>query len=118
MGKMSGEPRLTTRRRACYRANEPRESIDMYQDLREFIEQVDQLGALRRIEGADANFEIGGITEVAAGRPDGPALLFAGIKGFARGFLIFSNAVTNPQRAALAPGIDPAVPPLDAPKAW
>src|SRR5258708_7283141 len=48
--------------------------FSMYQDLREFIGQVDKLGALRRIEGADANFEIGGITEVAAGRPDGPAL--------------------------------------------
>jgi hypothetical protein len=46
----------------------------MYKDLREFIEQVDALHALRRIEGADAKFEIGGITEVAAGRPDGPAL--------------------------------------------
>ena len=90
----------------------------MYQDLREFIEQVDKLGALRRIEGADADFEIGGITEVAAGRPDGPALLFDAIKGFARGFRIFSNAVTNPRRAALALGIDPALRPLDALKAW
>jgi len=90
----------------------------MYQDLREFIEQVDKLGALRRIEGADADFEIGGITEVAAGRADGPALLFDGIKGFPRGFRIFSNAVTNPQRAALALGLDPALRPLDALKAW
>jgi len=90
----------------------------MYQDLREFIELVDKLQALRRIEGADANFEIGGITEVAAGRPECPALLFDGITGFARGFRIFSNAVTNPQRAALALGIDPGLKPLDALKAW
>src|SRR5215471_251937 len=90
----------------------------MYQDLREFIELVDKLGALRRIEGAAADFEIGGITELAAGRPDGPALLFDGIKGFPRGFRIFSNAVTNPQRAALALGIDPTLRPLDALKAW
>src|SRR5882757_10044957 len=90
----------------------------MYQDLREFIELVDKLQALRRIEGADANFEIGGITEVAAGRPDCPALLFDGIKGFARGMRVFTNATTNPQRAALALGIDPALRPLDALKAW
>src|SRR5215471_14822236 len=90
----------------------------MYQDLREFIELVDKLGALRRIEGAAADFEIGGITELAAGRPDGPALLFDGIKGFPRGFRIFSNAVTNPQRAALALGIAPPLRPLDALKAW
>ena len=90
----------------------------MYKDLREFIELVDKLQALRRIEGADVNFEIGGITEVAAGQPDCPALLFDGIKGFARGFRIFTNAVSNPQRAALALGIDPALRPLDALKAW
>src|SRR5262252_4095995 len=90
----------------------------MYKDLREFIELVDKLGALRRIEGADPRFEIGAITEVAAGRSDGPALLFDSIKGFPRGFRIFTNAVTSPQRAALALGLDPALRPLDALKAW
>jgi UbiD family decarboxylase len=90
----------------------------MYRDLREFIALVDNLKALRRIEGADANFEIGGITEVAAGAPDGPALLFDAIKGFPRGFRIFTNAVTHSRRAALALGIDPALRPLDALQAW
>jgi 4-hydroxy-3-polyprenylbenzoate decarboxylase len=90
----------------------------MYKDLREFIERVDALHALRRIEGADPRFEVGGITEVAAGRPDCPALLFDAIKGFPRGFRVFTNAATSPQRAALALGIDPALRPLDALKAW
>src|SRR6266852_4688398 len=89
-----------------------------YKDLREFISQVDELKALRRIDGADPRFEIGGITEVAAGRPDCPALLFDAIKGFPRGFRVFTNAATSPQRAALALGIDPALRPLDALKAW
>ena len=90
----------------------------MYTDLREFIGLVDKLGALRRIEGADPRFEIGGITEVAAGRAECPALLFDGIKGHARGFRIFTNATTNVQRAALALGLDPSLRPLDALKAW
>src|SRR6266566_7711273 len=90
----------------------------MYKDLREFIALVDKLGALRRIEGADPRFEIGAVTEVAAGRSDAPALLFDAIKGFPRGFRIFTNATTSPQRAALALGIDPALRPLDALKAW
>jgi 4-hydroxy-3-polyprenylbenzoate decarboxylase len=90
----------------------------MYRDLREFIALVDNLQALRRIEGADPRFEIGGITEVAAGMPDCPALLFDGITGFPRGFRVFSNAVTNPQRAALALGLDPSLRPLDVLKAW
>src|SRR5262250_778516 len=90
----------------------------MYKDLREFIERVDALGALRRIEGADPRHEIGGITEVAAGKADCPALLFDAIKGFPRGYRIFTNATVSPQRAALALGIDPALRPLDALKAW
>ena len=55
-------------------------------DLRGFIEQVDELGGLRRIDGANQKYEIGGITEVAAGLPECPALLFDNIKGFARAF--------------------------------
>jgi hypothetical protein len=89
----------------------------MYKDLRDFVESVEQLGALRRIDRADPQFEIGAITEVAAGRPGGPALLFDDIKGFPRGFRILSNAVTNPPRAALALGLDPSMRPLDALKA-
>ena len=76
-----------------------------YKDLREFISQVDGLGVLRRVSGADPHFEIGAITEVAAGMPECPALLFDDIKGFARGFRVFSNATTTPQRAALALGL-------------
>jgi 4-hydroxy-3-polyprenylbenzoate decarboxylase len=90
----------------------------MYKDLREFIELVDALGALRRIDGADSQFEIGGITEVAAGLPECPALLFDHIKGHGGGFRVFSNATTNVQRAALALGLDPTLRPLDALKAW
>jgi UbiD family decarboxylase len=89
-----------------------------YKDLREFIAQVDGLRALRRVNGADPRFEIGGITEVAAGLPECPALLFDDIKGHARGFRVFTNATSNAQRAALALGIDPSLKPLDALKAW
>jgi UbiD family decarboxylase len=90
----------------------------MYRDLRDFIKQVDALGAMRRVDGADLRFELGGITEVAAGLPDCPALLFDRIKGYPEGYRIFTNATTTPQRAALALGIDPALKPLDALKAW
>ena len=89
-----------------------------YVDLRGFIDQVDRLGALHRIEGADPYLEIGGITEIAAGLPDCPALLFDRIKGFPSGFRIFTNATTNLQRACLALGIDPTLRPLEALKAW
>ena len=90
----------------------------IYKDLRGFIKQVDDLGALRRVHGADPKFELGGITEVAAGTPDCPALLFDRIKGYEPGMRVFTNATTTPQRAALALGLDPSLKPLDALKAW
>ncbi len=90
----------------------------MYEDLREFIGQVEALGALRRVEGADPQYELGGITEVAAGTPDCPAVLFDAIKGYPRGFRVFTNATVSAQRAALALGIDPRLPPLEALKEW
>jgi UbiD family decarboxylase len=89
-----------------------------YKDLREFIKQVADLQALRHVAGADAKFEIGGITEVAAGLPDCPALLFEHIKGYPPGFPVFTNATTCAKGAALALGIDPTLRPLDALKVW
>jgi 4-hydroxy-3-polyprenylbenzoate decarboxylase len=89
-----------------------------YRDLREFVEQVAALRALRHVQGASPRFEIGGITEVAAGLPECPALLFDDIPGFPRGFRVFTNATTSVQRAALALGIDPAARPLGALALW
>lgn len=89
-----------------------------YSDLRGFISRVEEIGALRKIDGADANCELGAITEVAAGRPDCPALLFDNIAGYPSGARVFTNATTTPARAALALGIDPALHPLDALKQW
>jgi 4-hydroxy-3-polyprenylbenzoate decarboxylase len=89
-----------------------------FQDLREFIGQIERASRLRRISGADPNLEIGGITEVAAGLPERPALLFDRIPGFAPGFRILTNALSAPERAALALGLDPGLRPVDALKAW
>src|SRR5262245_64549482 len=90
----------------------------MYKDLRGFIAEVEKLGALRHVTGADPHVELGGITEVAAGMPECPALLFDSIRGYPAGFRIFTNATVHPQRAALALGLDPHLRPLDALKAW
>src|SRR5712672_3633338 len=90
----------------------------IYKDLRGFIKQVDELGVLRRVHGADPKFELGGITEVAAGTPECPALLFDRIKGHAPGFRVFTNATVSPQRAALALGLDPTLRPPNAQQAW
>jgi UbiD family decarboxylase len=75
-----------------------------FKDLRDFIREVDGLGALRRIDGADWNLEIGTITEVAAASPACPMVLFDKIKDYKPGFRIATNLLHTDQRLALALG--------------
>ena len=49
---------------------------------------------LRHVTGADPRHELGGITEVAAGLPECPALLFDNIRDYPAGFRVFTNATT------------------------
>jgi UbiD family decarboxylase len=89
-----------------------------YQDLREFIARVEKIGALRRVLDVDPHVEIGDITEVASAMPACPALLFDRIKGFPAGFRVFTNALTTPERSALALGIDHRLNPVEMLQAW
>lgn len=89
-----------------------------YNDLRDFIGLVESMGDLKRVDGASADFELGAITEVAAGLPACPALLFDQIPGLRPGHRVFTNATVSTRRAALALGIDPTLPPLEVLKAW
>lgn len=90
----------------------------MYQDLREFIELADKLGEVRHLEGASLDHELGGITEIAAGSSECPALLFDKIPGQKHGNRVFTNATVSARRAALALGIDTSLTPLEALKEW
>jgi hypothetical protein len=56
-----------------------------YTDLRDWIQKVDALGELRRVDGADWNLEMGAITEVYARNEPYPAILFDKIKDLSRG---------------------------------
>lgn len=67
-----------------------------YKDLREYIDAVDRLGELRRVEGADWDLEIGAITEVAARAAQPKVVLFDNIKGYPKGFRVIVNAVKKP----------------------
>lgn len=91
-----------------------------YKDLREFIDILDSRHDIKRIEGADWNLEIGGITEILARRPSSsPALLFDSIKSCRRGFRVLTNALESYGRTATALGIDNnCARPLDGLDEW
>jgi 3-polyprenyl-4-hydroxybenzoate decarboxylase len=57
----------------------------LYNDLREWIEKVDEFGELRRVEGVDWKYEMGAVTEVYARNPPYSAILFDNIKDYPAG---------------------------------
>jgi len=89
-----------------------------YKDLREYINAVDRLGELRRVDGADWDLEIGAITEVAARAAQPKVVLFDSIKGYPKGFRVVVNAVCSAATTGLAFGLDPTLSGMDMIKAW
>src|ERR1051326_8885177 len=78
-----------------------------YDDVRQWLELVESMGELKRIDGADWNLEIGAIAEVIYRERSGtiPALLFDSIKGYPKGFLILFGQHCSYRRLALAAGL-------------
>lgn len=48
----------------------------LFEDLRAYLTEVDKLGELRHVRGADPESEVGPITEITAWSPEHPMLLF------------------------------------------
>ncbi len=65
-----------------------------YLDVREWMEKADSVGELKTVEGADPNLEMGAIVEENS-RNLGPAIIFDKVKGYAPGFRVLSNSMSN-----------------------
>jgi UbiD family decarboxylase len=90
----------------------------MFNDLRDFINKVEELGDCRVIEGADWNLEIGNITVLGQETANQPLLLFDKIKGYPAGYRVASNLYTTPRRIALALGLPAEASDMEMVKAW
>ncbi|MBI4331313.1 MAG: UbiD family decarboxylase [Chloroflexi bacterium] len=77
----------------------------MYDDLRTFINDVQEIDNLKLIEGAGWDLEIGLITELSLKKAPAPMLLFDRIKGYAAGHRVVTNPVTTDRRIAMALGL-------------
>ena len=66
----------------------------LFKDLRGFMQRLDEIGQLKKVEGADWDLEIGTLTELMAERL-GPALLFDKIKDYPEGYRVLSNTVLS-----------------------
>ena len=76
-------------------------------DLRQWIDQVDKLGELTTINGADWETEIGAVTELGHHMGEkSSALLFDNIKGYPAGYRVLSNTLNSLKRLALTLHMD------------
>lgn len=73
-----------------------------FDDLRQWMQAVDSLGELRRVEGADWDLEIGIIADLYQREIGKPALLFEKIPGCPEGFRLLANPTTSLRRIALS----------------
>src|SRR5262245_22581802 len=79
-----------------------REQKTKSRDMRDWIAAVDDLGELKKVNGADWDVEIGTITEMGHHRGErSKALLFDHIKGYPRGYRVLSNTMNTTKRLAL-----------------
>ncbi len=85
----------------------------LFNDLRQFIGEVERRRDVKVVEGADWNEEIGLITEWQMSEPDNPLLVFKNIKDYPPEYSIATNLFGTPARTALALGMDPAIGRLD-----
>lgn len=70
-------------------------------DLRSWLEEVEAINELKKIEGADWDVEIGCITALNVRKDDNYALLFDNIKGYPAGYRLVNSAIATPGREAL-----------------
>ena len=73
------------------------------EDLRSWLSEIDGMGKLKVVDGADPHLELGILAEVNCKRR-GPVMLFDNIKGHAKGFRIITGAILDAQRLGLTLG--------------
>jgi UbiD family decarboxylase len=73
-----------------------------YRDVRGWIKEVQEMGELKTIEGADWNLEIGALSVLASKHKENtPALLFDRVKDYPKGYRILVGFFESLRRSAL-----------------
>ena len=78
--------------------------MTVFNDVREWLVEVEKIGELKTIEGADPHLEVGTIVQVNS-KNEGPSLLFDRLKGYKEGFRILTNVMSNPRLLNLTIGL-------------
>jgi UbiD family decarboxylase len=76
-----------------------------YDGLRSWLDQVERLGQLRVVHGADADEEIGAATDVLQHATESPAVMFDQVPGYDPSFRVLVNSFGATDRIALTLGL-------------
>src|SRR6202050_3956213 len=78
-----------------------------YRGLRGWLDQVEKLGELERVSGADWDVEMGAVTHMLTEKSRGqaPALLFDDVPGYATGYRTLYGQLSSIKRIALTLGL-------------
>ena len=90
------------------RRRKNKEATSWLTKIREWLKEVEKLGELRTLKGADWDLEIGAIRELVEKEKNGPAVLFDEIKGYPKGFRLLLNSMGSLNRFALSANVSPA----------
>ncbi len=79
---------------------------EAHSGLRDWLERIERIGEVKKIDGADWNLEIGAVAEMIyhATPENPPCLLFDDIPGYPKGFRILSGMTNSPRRLAVTLG--------------
>src|SRR5215813_9930516 len=78
-----------------------------WRDLRDWLAQVETLGELKRVTGANSEEDIGAITEMLDHTEESPCVLFDEIPNFKPGYRVLVNGMGSRKRQAVTLGLDP-----------
>src|SRR5436309_13570728 len=67
-------------------------------DLRRWLSDIERLGELKEVRGAEWNLELGAISELNVKKEKPPALLFDEITGYPKGFRVLTCSTSSPSR--------------------
>jgi UbiD family decarboxylase len=78
-----------------------------YRGLRSWLEQVDKMGELRKVDGANWDVEMGAITHMLTEKSRGaaPAILFDNVPGYPQGYRTLYGQLSSARRIALTLGL-------------
>src|SRR5579859_5562627 len=86
--------------------------------LRAWLAEIERMGQLRRVLGANAEEEIGAATDVLQHAAESPATLFDRIPGYDPEFRVLVNSFGSIDRIALTLGLPQGLTKVQVSEAW